>query len=73
MTKLLEQAIEKARLLPVERQDEAAQVLLSIVEQSEPDAPQLNDEQIAEVKRRRESRNYATEEEVAAFFYSATA
>jgi|TARA_B100000315_G_C14487735_1_gene545995 hypothetical protein len=68
MTKLLEQAIEKARLLPTDRQDEAARILLTVVEQSGPDAPQLTDEQVVEVRRRRADRNYASDEDVAAFF-----
>lgn len=73
MTKLLEQAIEKARLLPTDRQDEAAKILLSVVEHCESNSPRLTDEQAAEVSRRRGARNYATEEEVTAFFRHAGA
>lgn len=46
MTKLLDEAIKKARLLPPERQNEAAAVLLSVVEQT---VPGLSEEQIAGV------------------------
>jgi hypothetical protein len=73
MTKLLEEAIEKARLLPASRQDDAAQVLLSVVEQEAPDAPQLSDEQVEEVHRRINDPCYATDEEVTAFFRHAGA
>ena len=45
MTKLLDQAIAKAKSLPSERQDEAAEVLLSILEQ-EPGTLQLSQEQL---------------------------
>ena len=68
MTKLLEEAIEKARRLPESRQDDAAEILLTVVAQSDADAPQLTDEQAAEVQRRRELREYASDEEVATFF-----
>ena len=47
MTKLLEEAIEKARLLPADRQNEAAGVLLTVVEQT---VPGLSEEQIAGVR-----------------------
>ena len=73
MTKLLEDAIEKARRLPVNRQDEAARVLLSVVEQDGPESPQLTEEQAAEVRRRLDNRDYATDEEVNAFFRHAGA
>jgi hypothetical protein len=68
MTKLLETAIEKIRRLPADRQDEAAEMLLSVVAQSGSNTLQLSDEQTAEVQRRLENRNYASDEEVAAFF-----
>ena len=69
MTKLLEEAIEKVRRLSADRQDDAAKILLTVVEQTEADAPRLTDEQAAEVRRRLEDRQYATDEEVAAFFH----
>ncbi len=68
MTELLEKAIEKARLLPASRQDEAAKILLAVVEQDGPDSPRLSDEQAGEVRRRLGKRAYASDEEVAQFF-----
>ncbi len=73
MTKLLEKAIEKARLLPADRQDVAAEALLAVVAQSAAGAPKLSDEQAAEVRRRLRDRRYASDEEVAAFFRQAGA
>lgn len=73
MTKLLEKAIEQARMLPADRQDVAAEILLSVVEQDASDAPRLTDEQVAEVRRRQLDRTYASDEEVAAFFRHAGA
>ncbi len=49
MTKLLDTAIEKTHRLPANRQDDAAKVLLTIVEQSDADAPSLTPEQIVGV------------------------
>ena len=51
MTKLLEKAIEKLRQLPSDRQDEAAELVLEIVEQ-DPRSLRLSPEQVAEVERR---------------------
>jgi hypothetical protein len=68
MTKLLDEAIEKARSLPDARQDEAAEILLTVVAQSDADAPRLTDEQAAEVRRRRGDGVHATDEEVTTFF-----
>ena len=51
MTKRLEQAIAKIRELSNERQDEAADVLLSMAENST-ESVQLSDQQVAEVRRR---------------------
>ncbi|MBF0379679.1 MAG: hypothetical protein HQL69_01595 [Magnetococcales bacterium] len=68
MTDLLEQAIEKVRLLPANRQDEVAHILLSVVEQDAQDAPRLTNEQVEEVSRRLKDRQYASDEEVTAFF-----
>lgn len=68
MTKLLEDAIEKARRLPPDRQDVAAECLLSIVAESEEGAHSLNNDQAEEVCRRLGDQRHATDEEVAAFF-----
>ncbi len=68
MTKLLEQAIAKVRRLSSERQDEAAEVLLRMVEH-DPHSIQLSDEQVREVRRRLNSTSEgATHKEVRAFF-----
>ena len=72
MTDLLEKAIAKLRKLPSERQDEAAELLMSIVEPGS-DAIQLGDEQVAEVKRRLgDPTPYVTNAEVSAFFHKPT-
>jgi len=73
MTKLLEDAIEKARRLPADRRDIAAECLLSVVAQCDNDAPRLSDDQAGEVRRRLGDRRHATDEEVAAFFNSRSA
>ncbi|MDA1091062.1 MAG: hypothetical protein O3A85_12215 [Proteobacteria bacterium] len=73
MTKLLEEAIEKARLLPADRQNDAAEILLTVVEQSGANALRLTKEQAAEVRSRLGDRQYASDEEVAAFFRQAGA
>ncbi len=49
MPKLLETAIEKAHLLPADRQDDAAKILLAIVEQNDADAPYLTLAQVVGV------------------------
>ena len=68
MTKLLEQAIAKVRRLSAERQDEAAEVLLNMVEH-DPHSLQLSDEQVGEVRQRLKSTSEgATHQEVHAFF-----
>jgi hypothetical protein len=69
MTTLLEKAIAKLRELPDERQDEAAQFVLRMVE-TDPDAVQLNSAQIAEIERRLAdtSPQYASHAEVLSFF-----
>ncbi|MGI9412917.1 MAG: hypothetical protein ACR2PM_04570 [Hyphomicrobiales bacterium] len=51
MTKLLEQAIEKAKALPESRQDELGEMIMALVEQDELDI-HLSPEQQAEVRRR---------------------
>jgi len=71
MTKLLEEAIEKVRLLPANRQNDAAEILLTVVEQSGVKVPSLTEEQAAEVRSRLGNPQYASDEEVAAFFQKA--
>jgi len=73
MTKLFDQAIEKVRHLPDDRQDEAADILMSLAAQTEPGAAQLTDAQAAEVRSRRATPKYASQEEVEAFFRQAGA
>ena len=73
MTERLERAIAKLRKLPAERQDEAAALLLSVVEE-DADAPRLTPQQAAEVERRlAEPPRYAPHDEVRAFFRQETA
>ena len=68
MTERLEEAIAKVRKLPRERQDEAAELLLSVVEGGS-DSFRLTAQQIAEVERRLDQPSqYATHEEVRDFF-----
>ena len=68
MTARLERAIAKLRRLPADRQDEAADLLLSVVE-DDSDTPRLTPQQIAEVERRLgEPPRYAPHDEVRAFF-----
>ena len=59
MTKLLQNAIEKLKELPEERQDELAQALIEVAE-SDLHPYRLTDEQVAEVKRRRNVKNPKT-------------
>ena len=67
MTELLERAIEKLQDLPSDLQDEAAELLLYMVE-TRMDM-QLTPEQAREVARRlKNAAVYAPHEEVAAFF-----
>jgi hypothetical protein len=64
MNKRLEQAIDKLRALPDERQGEVADLLLSFVQQEREDIS-LTPEQIAEIERRlSDDEPYATEGEV---------
>ena len=68
MTKLLERAIAAIRTLPNERQDEAAALLLDLV-QDDPRSVRLSPHQVAEVERRlREPGSYVTHEQVRDFF-----
>lgn len=67
MTELLERAIAKLQDLPSDLQDEAAEVLLNVIEKRMD--LQLTREQAQEVARRLETpAGYATHKEVAAFF-----
>tara|TARA_R110000772_G_scaffold191168_3_gene302101 strand:- start:3609 stop:3827 length:219 start_codon:yes stop_codon:yes gene_type:complete len=68
MTKLFDKAIEQARHLPDARQDEAAEILLSLAAQEADDALRLSPEQVEEVNRRQVAPIYATDAEVSAFF-----
>ena len=73
MIERLEEAIAKLRRLPRDRQDEAADLLLSVVEE-DADAPRLTPQQAAEVERRLgEAPRYAPHDEVRAFFRQETA
>ncbi|MGF1609294.1 MAG: hypothetical protein ACFCUQ_07855 [Kiloniellales bacterium] len=68
MTKLLDDVIERIRRLPSDRQDEAAEVLLSLLEQ-DPDSVRLSPAQAEEVTRRLgEPSDYASHAEVGAYF-----
>jgi transcription-repair coupling factor (superfamily II helicase) len=68
MSDLLDQAVAKVRRLPPDRQEEAAEILLSIAAH-DPSDYQLTSEQRAEVRRRlAEPPDYATEAEVAEVF-----
>ena len=68
MTERLEEAIAKVRRLPRDRRDEAAELLLSVIEET-PDALRLTPEQVAEIERRLEQPSqYASNEDVRAFF-----
>ena len=60
MTKLLEEAIAKARELPEEEQDVAAEAMLSAIHQAEPGC-RLTPEQVAEVERIRQGLRDGTE------------
>lgn len=68
MTRLLTQAIAAIRTLPSERQDEAAELLLNLV-QDDPRRVRLSPEQVAEVERRlRDPGSSVTQEQVREFF-----
>jgi len=73
MTKRLDHAISKIRELSKERQDEAADVLLSMVEQGT-ESIQPSDEQMAEVQRRLDRpSNRTSHADVRRFFHQRTA
>ena len=66
MNKRLEDAITRLKSQPEERQQEAAEILFDFLEQ---DADvHLSPEQIAEIERRLEEDDVATDEEVRTFF-----
>ena len=68
MTERLEEAIAKLRRLPPDRQDEAATLLLSMVDQDSYTL-HLTPQQAAEVERRlAQPTEYAPHDEVRAFF-----
>ena len=69
MTERLEEAIAKLRKLPSDRQDEAAELLLSVIEE-DADALRLTPQQAAEVERRLDKPpQHAAREEVRAMFW----
>ena len=59
MTKLLQDAIEKLKELPEERQDELARMLIDVAA-DDLHPYRLTDEQVAEVERRRNVKNPKT-------------
>ena len=68
MTERLEEAIAKVRKLPRDRQDEAAELLLSMFEEG-PGTFRLTPDQVAEVERRLDQPpQHAAHEEVRDFF-----
>lgn len=68
MTDLLEKAIAEIRRLPRRRQDEAAEILLEIAAQDASDLG-LSPEQLADLEKRlAEPPDYASDDEVEAFF-----
>ena len=68
MTKLLEKAIAEVRKLPAQRQDEAAEILFSMVSQDRSDYA-LSPEQLADLEERLAGpADHATDAEVDAVF-----
>lgn len=68
MTKRLRAAIEKLKTLPAERQDEIAEIIFHMAE-ADADDPLFSDEQWEEVRRRMAApRDYASDQDVEAFF-----
>lgn len=65
MNKRLNEAITRVSKLPDEQQEAAAAVLLDFLEHGDVD---LTPEQIAEIERRLDEDDIATDEEVEAFF-----
>ncbi|WP_105429956.1 hypothetical protein [Neorhizobium sp. T6_25] len=71
MTKLLDRAIEAAKELPAEMQDEIAEILLSFMGKDDGDVYQLTPEEEADLEeadREIERGEIATEEEVRAMW-----
>lgn len=71
MTKLLDRAIEAAKELPAEMQDEIAEILLSVMGKDDGDVYQLTPEEEADLEeadREIERGEIATEEEVRAMW-----
>lgn len=66
MNKRLSEAVSRLGELPEERQDAAASLLLDFIEH--PEAYELTPEQWAEVGHRLDNDDYASDEEVQAFF-----
>jgi hypothetical protein len=66
MNKRLSDAIVRLKELPEERQEAAASLLFDFIDHG--DDFELTPEQIAEIERRLESNEVATDEEVKAFF-----
>jgi hypothetical protein len=67
MNKRLDEAITRLKALPDDRQGEIADLLLDVLDQAG-DEVALTPEQLAEIERRLESEDVATDEEVKAFF-----
>lgn len=67
MNKRLEDAISKLKSQSDEKQQEAAEILFDFLEQDDEDI-RLSPEQISEIERRLEENDFATDEEVKAFF-----
>jgi hypothetical protein len=68
MTKLLNEVFETLSAMPHDRQDEVARMLLDLVEQDQ-SRLRLSDDQRAEVEKRLKApAEYASDEEVEAFF-----
>jgi hypothetical protein len=67
MNKHLDEAINRLRDLPEDRQQAAAALLLDFLDHDPTD--DLTPEQIAEIERRLAEDDIATEEEVTAFFH----
>jgi len=69
MSKILEKALQRAKTLPDNRQDEIGEMILSVVDQDE-STMQLTPSQQEEVKRRMAEPNpiVATNEQIEAFF-----
>jgi hypothetical protein len=66
MNKRLSDAVSRLGKLPDEKQDAAASLLFDFIEH--PEAYELTPEQIAELDRRLDDEDYASDEEVQAFF-----